>query len=243
MGAEVLVTRRLTEAEYLRLTDPGKVALLFNSRTPLRTTTRKARLFVCACCRRVWDWLGTAENRAAVEAGERAADGEMRVKDLRPFCDATSDLHVPMQNAPRAHSNPARYAAYPFAWPCGNLGATFASWLAGCRRAGDDVSRQLTFMEVEWAAQCALIHDLLGNPFRPVAADPAWITPAVVRIAQAAYSERTLPSGELNPARLAVLSDALEEAGCGAAELLSHLRSAGPHVRGCWAVDLCLGKS
>jgi hypothetical protein len=25
--------------------------------------------------------------------------------------------------------------------------------------------------------------------------------------------------------------------------MLGHLRGPGPHVRGCWVVDLCLGKS
>jgi hypothetical protein len=51
-----------------------------------------------------------------------------------------------------------------------------------------------------------------------------------------------LPSSELDTARLTVLADALEEAGCGDGEMLGHLRSAGPHVRGCWALDLVLGK-
>jgi hypothetical protein len=51
---------------------------------------------------------------------------------------------------------------------------------------------------------------------------------------------RQFPSGELDPHRLAVLADALEEAGA-PAELVEHLRSPGPHVRGCWPVDLCLG--
>ena len=91
-------------------------------------------------------------------------------------------------------------------------------------------------------AQCGLIHDILGNPFRPVALDRAWrFGVAVKRIAQAAYDERILPSGALEPARLAVLADALEEAGCGDEAVLAHLRSPGPHVRGCWPVDLCLG--
>ena len=49
--------------------------------------------------------------------------------------------------------------------------------------------------------------------------------------------------GTLDRARLAVLSDALEEVGCTDTALLSHLRSPGPHVRGCWALDLVLGKS
>jgi hypothetical protein len=65
----------------------------------------------------------------------------------------------------------------------------------------------------------------------------------VTSLATAAYDERILPSGELDPARLAVLSDALEEAGCDDPDILNHLRSSGPHVRGCWAVDLILGNS
>jgi hypothetical protein len=60
--------------------------------------------------------------------------------------------------------------------------------------------------------------------------------------AQAAYEQPELPAGTLGTTRLVVLADALEEAGCDRAELLSHLRGPGPHVRGCWAVDLLLGK-
>jgi hypothetical protein len=88
----------------------------------------------------------------------------------------------------------------------------------------------------------SLLRDVFGNPFRPAALDPAWLTPTVTGIAIAAYQERILPSGELDRARLAVLADALEEAGCTDASVLSHLRGPGPHVRGCWAVDLLLGK-
>jgi hypothetical protein len=51
-----------------------------------------------------------------------------------------------------------------------------------------------------------------------------------------------MAEGTLDPARLTVLADALEDAGCTDADLLGHLRSPGPHVRGCWAVDLVLGK-
>ena len=87
-----------------------------------------------------------------------------------------------------------------------------------------------------------LLREIVGNPFRPVALDPAWRTPSVVSLAQAAYEERILPGGTLDSERLAVLADALEEAGCDNADILSHLRGPGPHVRGCWVVDLLLGK-
>ncbi len=77
--------------------------------------------------------------------------------------------------------------------------------------------------------------DVAGNPFRPVAADPAWLTPKVVAIATAIYADCAFD-------RMPILADALEEAGCGNADVLLHCRGAGPHVRGCWVVDLLLGK-
>jgi hypothetical protein len=99
---------------------------------------------------------------------------------------------------------------------------------------------------VERSVQCRLLHDIVGNPFRPAAAlDPAcvdWRGEVVRELAWAAYDER-LPEGMLNPARLAVLADALEDTGCTDADLLGHLRGPGPHVRGCRAVDPILGKS
>src|SRR5262249_48731329 len=91
-------------------------------------------------------------------------------------------------------------------------------------------------------AQAALGRDIFGNPLRPGAAAPVWRTATVISLAQAAYNERLMPSVHLNPARLAILADALEEAGCTEQAILDHLRSPGPHVRGCWPVDHILGK-
>jgi hypothetical protein len=64
----------------------------------------------------------------------------------------------------------------------------------------------------------------------------------MLALARKAYEDRLLPSGHLDPERLAVLADALESAGMTDAGLLAHLRHQGPHVRGCWVVDLLLGK-
>jgi hypothetical protein len=88
-----------------------------------------------------------------------------------------------------------------------------------------------------------LLRCIVGNPFRPVTLNPAWLTPNVRGLAEAAYDERRLPSGELEGDRLAVLADALEEEGCTEAALLTHLRGPGPHVRGCFALDLILKKA
>jgi hypothetical protein len=97
----------------------------------------------------------------------------------------------------------------------------------------------------QWAWQSAMLRDLFGNPFRPTTIDPtwrAWHDGIIVKLAEAAYQERTLPSGLFETGRLAVLADALEEAGCADEQILGHLRGPGPHVRGCWVVDLLLGK-
>jgi hypothetical protein len=95
----------------------------------------------------------------------------------------------------------------------------------------------------EW--QAYFLRDIFGDPFRPVSLAPAvlaWNDATVVRLAQAAYDQRQLPEGTLDNGRLAVLADALEEAGCTDADILGHLRGTGPHVRGCRPVDLILGK-
>jgi hypothetical protein len=82
---------------------------------------------------------------------------------------------------------------------------------------------------------CDVIRDIFGNPFDPVATDPAWLTPTVVSLAQAIYDERAFD-------RLPILADALEDAGCNHEEILNHCRQPEEHVRGCWAVDLLLDK-
>ncbi len=88
----------------------------------------------------------------------------------------------------------------------------------------------------------SIVRELFVNLFRPISIKPDWQTPTVTTLAAVAYDERALPSGELDPARLAVLSDALEEAGCDNADILNHCRQPGVHVRGCWLLDLILGK-
>ncbi|MBL8794488.1 MAG: hypothetical protein JNM56_11325 [Planctomycetia bacterium] len=79
------------------------------------------------------------------------------------------------------------------------------------------------------------MREIFGNPFRPVPVDPTWRTPTAIAIAQAIYDERAFD-------RLPILADALEDAGCTHVDLLNHCRQPGEHVRGCWAVDLVLGR-
>jgi hypothetical protein len=88
----------------------------------------------------------------------------------------------------------------------------------------------------ERSAQVSLLRDIFGPlPFRLVTICPAWQTANVVSLAQAIYGERAFD-------RMPILGDALEEAGCDNADILNHCRQPGEHVRGCWVVDLVLGK-
>jgi hypothetical protein len=90
-----------------------------------------------------------------------------------------------------------------------------------------------------------ILRDIIGNPFRRLTISPAWLRwqdGLVSRLALAAYNERHEPSGLLDNTRLAVLADALEEAGCTDADILGHLRGPGPHVLGCCVMDLLLNK-
>jgi hypothetical protein len=83
---------------------------------------------------------------------------------------------------------------------------------------------------------CDLVRDVFGNPFRPVNTVPAWLTSTVVELARGIYEERAFD-------RLPILADALQDAGCDSTDILDHCRGPGPHVRGCWVVDLVLGKA
>jgi hypothetical protein len=189
---------------------------------------RKQRLFACARWRQVWHLLTADRRRPVLEMAERVADGLATVSELEPV--ALVDRWVAAITAPGLRRVAAKFAD-------GQRGRFYDTFLDV---EIDGVNEAVLI--AAWKIQPALIRDILGNPFRTVSIDPAWLTPTVTDLATVAYNERALPSGELDPARLAILGDALEEAGCGNAVFLSHLRSPGPHVRGCWAVDLLLGK-
>ena len=83
-----------------------------------------------------------------------------------------------------------------------------------------------------------LLREVFGNPFGPLTIDPLWLAwngGTVTTLAQSIYDDRAFD-------RLPIMADALEEAGCTNADILAHCRQPGEHVRGCWVVDLILGK-
>jgi hypothetical protein len=218
-----------------------------------RATPRKLRLFAAACCRRIWHLFPNLECRKAVEVAEGYADG---TEDLEALASALAG----MLSSPRGqgHADSARRAAsyavydkqavsrlypssavgYPeYGWNTTSAACSYAIQAAVWAAQGAGGVTQ-----AETAAQVSLLRDLFDPPPVVARAVLAWNDWMVVRLAQVAYDDRLLPGGTLDAARLAVLSDALEEAGY-AGDLLDHLRGPGPHVRGCHALDLLLAKS
>jgi hypothetical protein len=214
---------------------------------------RKLRLFAAACCRRVWHLLPDARGRRAVGVAERYADGEADGEDLRLVVigaeNVAEALAASSSTASEEAEASAAFAALnttllpEHAADCSAANACSALFHAATAAGASSVA---SARDGERAKQCQLLRCIFGPlPFREVRIDPSLLTTndgLVAKLARAAYEDRTLPAGMLEGACLLVLADALEDAGLTDAEVLTHLRSGGPHVRGCWAIDALLGQ-
>ena len=224
---------------------------------------RRDRLFLIACCRGLWHLLVQPGCREAVELAERYTDGEASWEEL----DAERDmLEMMLSRGGDAAEDTALGVLSEATWVWQGLGLVCKPtncwcvppqfWGGGHKRGeGLDIEHGgfLALMaSLDGAnsdaisAQAGLVRCVYGNPFRPPSRDDAWLSwqsGVVASLAQAAYDSRFLPSGQLDPARLAILADALEEAGCTNADILDHLRGRVPHVRGCWPLDLLTGRT
>jgi hypothetical protein len=241
----------VTEQEWLDCLDPEPMLAFLRG----RASDRKLRLFCCGCARRVRGRLYEGWDRLfppIIDRAERDADGQATGEELSSVeLEANipaNDLFDANDGYLRRHSNAILFAicAAGLATRRGLDPATLLREYQGLEevRARVGVGAEV-FAPDEASAQAHLLRDLFGNPFRIVFVFSSWLTwqdGLVPGLAHAGYDNRILPSGELDPARLAVLADALEEAGCSEDEILTHLRSPGPHVRGCWALDVVLGR-
>jgi hypothetical protein len=188
---------------------------------------RKIRLFAAGCCRLAWDSIRTVRCRRAVETAERFADGSATLQELqRAFQVAqqsasSSELIGGMGRFERDY-DPRMQLAAEAARP--SLAVQF-----------DGLARLRLDFELADKAP-GLLRCIFGpDPFRPAPTNLGWLSPPAVDLARSIYEDRDFGN-------LPFLGDALEEAGCGLEEVLRHCRDGGPHARGCWVVDLVLGK-
>jgi len=227
----------MTEAEWLACVEPGQMLDHLGG----GWGERRERQFACGCLRRIWAVLPKKAHRDAIEVCERFLAGQAtagRLERARRAADRT-DRGLGDALADYAGLVTASLCAPAGSFVTDGVLEDLATIAADAWH--DDARPWHVVYAAEQAAQCALLRDIVGNPFRPVAFDLAWATELVRSLAAGVVEARRLPEGTFDPERLAVLADALEDAGCADAAILSHLRDPGPHVRGCWVLTLLLG--
>ncbi|WP_020475635.1 hypothetical protein [Zavarzinella formosa] len=203
----------MTEMEWLAATNQIPMMTFLDG----KGSDRKLRLFFCWLARQLPELMANDISRHGVEAAEQYADGLL--------CDRERETErLVLQDRVKLLVEEE----------CFDMAAIV-------REAKLRLSqRPKWFFHYPGWGQAPhsphVIRDIFGNPFRPIIIKPSWLTPDVLGLAEGIYDEKAF-------ARLPILADALEDAGCDNEDILSHCRDGGPHVRGCWVVDLVLGKS
>jgi len=190
------------------------------------TTDRKLWLFAAACCR----WL---DDRCR-ELGERYL-GEEKLRIIVSIEDGADTLFGEVAMGLAAFPGPHTKPVTP------DLVHDIVTMSArnAARQTAFRTPRELWGLVKLTSADEAtagIAREVLGNPFIPTDLDPRCLTARVVELAQGIYSERHFT-------RMPELADALAAVGCSERSILEHLRGAGPHFRGCWALDRVLGKN
>ena len=217
----------MTESDWFACTDPQKMLDFLRG----KTSPRKLRLFAVACCRRIWPLLTDERSRKAVEIAELFADGLENRERLIQARDQAREA--------KQFVGPGQVVAWRVAGAAQD--ATTDTGRSAALNCMAETSRAISVRDTnqcdpaELQQQSSVLRCILGNPIHSVALDPAWVTSTVRHLAEAIYETNDFT-------RLPILANALEDAGCPDAEILSHCRGPGTHVRGCWVVDLLLDK-
>jgi hypothetical protein len=226
----------MTEAEWLASTDPERMLTFLKG----KASDRKLRYFLVACARRVLPGEADEDMIEALAVAEQFADGMESRNRLARIRSALKTRHQDRVSrwsllyTSHIRSVPAWHATREQIVRAANEGSRCCAW-SSTRQVFFGKFVGMEYPQDELAAQACLLRDIFGNPFRRTALHRTWLTPAVVNLARTIYDERNFD-------HLPILADALEEAGCQNAEILSHCRGPGPHTRGCWPLDAILGK-
>jgi hypothetical protein len=215
----------MTEGDWLACKAPGPMLAFLGG----RLGERRARLFACACCRRLWDDL-ERRGRRCVEVGEWHACGLVDERELRHAVQVAYEMYAETDaiGAEALSLGGPPEEEIPFVDIAVVLALT--EHASEAYRFAFDPDRG---ERLERADQAALLREVVGNPFRPVGPAPAREDGTARDLARGIAEDGALD-------RLPILGDALEEAGCTSHDLLEHLRRPGGHVLGCWALGWVL---
>jgi hypothetical protein len=220
----------MTEAEWQAATDPDRMLALFNkdwqTLDDLRhgfPHDRKLQLFTVECCRRLWPLLPDERYRRVIDLAGELTEGLATKQQLER---ARNGIHG---NVGRTDVNAYYAVDYLAMLACNNPRSSIAYYVS--HKAADAMGTGR-----EGAAQCDLLRDLFGPLlFRSPTLDHAWLTSTALALAREMYDTRDF-------AAMPILADALQDAGCENADILTHCRGPEAHVRGCWVVDAILNK-
>jgi hypothetical protein len=222
-----------------------------------RASDRKLRLYTVACCLRIRSLLPDQRSRNALEVSARYADERASEEDLRAAQAAARSATVASNPAFSDESVSVAGGLFVAAGKSQLLAADAAAAAASLdiNEVIQSVSRveqaaveasaephraELWAEAIGAAVRAGFIREIFGNPFHP--SSPlregvlAWNDATVLRLAEGIYQEKAFE-------RLPILADALVDAGCEQEEVIGHCREERPHMRGCWGVDLILGRS
>lgn len=220
----------MTEQEWLNCDDPLDLSPAYR---PRRETDRQFWLYYCACLRRIWHLLTDERSRRAVEALERYADGQIAAANLKTIeREAAAAYDEAGWDDVLSRDGPAAgFAALAVTRVFEFLHLAFCSYFIPGR--ADELAAKAANPARSWEErrhQAGLKRHILGNPFRPYPAPPSW-SRTVVQLAEAIYNGADAGFA---------LHDALLEAGH--PELAEHFHEEKWHPKGCWVVDMILGK-
>jgi hypothetical protein len=232
----------MTRSEWLKATNPHELLAHLGD----NAGDRKLRLVACACARRAWALLRDKRTRKAIEIAERYADGLVVAKKVILASEAAGSA---VEEAPTEFDGQIAMVGYRVTHA--NTAVAARETLGMVINAAARLARETCLVDAEaskaWTAaamaeltaQAKLVRDIFGNPWRSAKLKSSWVQDhkgAVVRLAQTIYDERAFAS-------LPKLAHALEKAGCRDSAILAHCRGTDEHVRGCWVLDLLLGKA
>ncbi len=226
----------MTEAEWHTSEDSQGLISHILSREEI--SDRRVGLFMVACCRQLKD--RGEQCRHMVETVEQYQEGLLpheEVELLWPGLRQELGMDYSLEGeilCELAHYEPWGHAGI-VASKAAMMTAGEATASMSEAHSDEAFAAYDAASRVAQAEQVGLLRDIFGNPFRPVAFSPSWRTSTAVTLASEMYESRDFSA-------MPILADALQDAGCDNDDVLSHCRGPGPHVRGCWVVDLVLGK-
>ncbi|AMV26990.1 hypothetical protein VT84_21490 [Gemmata sp. SH-PL17] len=210
----------MTEEEWFGSADARRLA----SFAAMMMSARKLRLFMVAWCRYNWVRVTNPLVRHAAVLAEQFVDGHAHKNQLDMMFDGARSIIA------------GTLASYLLWTNSAQLGDCVEGFCLNDASLAPPPTDDQDATTARHLVRADIFRDIAGNPFKRAKFDKRWRTQTAMLLARQMYESRDFSA-------MPILADALQDAGCSNTDVLNHCHGAGLHVRGCWVVDLVLGKS